>query len=129
MSFEELLELKNKLGSKQYNQTVHGISKKMPKTEFKRANKNRPREVSSKIRVKLNTKAPVKKTVSRDPRFDPLCGSYDDKIFKTNYTFIKDIKKSEKAQLEKEYVECEDPRRKQQIQLVMQRLVRTNILC
>lgn len=123
MSFEELQKLKEKLGSKIYNETVFGKSDRKPNTNFKRANKNRPREMSSKRPVKINSHIiPVKKQMPRDPRFDPLCGAYDKKSFKSNYHFLKDLRKKERQELQKEYENTEDKQRQKKIKLLMQRL-------
>ncbi|KAF5280351.1 hypothetical protein FQR65_LT03160 [Abscondita terminalis] len=49
MSFEDLQNLKEKIGSKEYNSVVFGTQKNIKKpSNFKRENKNRPRERSSK---------------------------------------------------------------------------------
>ncbi|KAJ8949226.1 hypothetical protein NQ318_022738 [Aromia moschata] len=129
LSFEDLLKMKEDLGSKLYNETIFGPSKKIKQTGLKRENKNRPREISSKIRRKqigkeLNTKdiAVVKKVLPRDPRFDPLCGQYDDNIFKRNYKFVNDIRKDEKKQLEKELKSCTNTERKKTIKFLIQRI-------
>lgn len=134
LSFEELIKLKEKLGAKVYNETVYGSKPNKDKSqkEFKRSNKNRPREISSKIRPKRvgkligNNSSSVtpksKKFVPRDPRFDTLCGEFDNKSFKQNYKFINDIRQKEKDQLDKEYRECTDPERKQTIKLLKQRI-------
>ena len=58
MPFEELIKLKQKLGTKVYNSTVLGIESKVKRDipaerSFKRENKNRPREMSSKKPVPL----------------------------------------------------------------------------
>jgi len=54
---------------------------------FKRENKNRPREVSSKVKVgrlrdvvgfKLGEAKKAEQ--KRDPRFDSLCGTFDEKV-------------------------------------------------
>lgn len=65
----------------------------------------------------------TKKSAPRDPRFDTLCGQFDNKSFKQNYKFVNNIRKEEKAQLEKEYQECTDPERKKTIKLLKQRIV------
>ncbi|KAK4884485.1 hypothetical protein RN001_000756 [Aquatica leii] len=125
MSFEDLQKLKEKIGSKEYNNVIFGANKNSKKqTTFKRENKNRPRERSSKIRFERANE--VKKLTPRDPRFDPICGTYNEKIFKTNYKFISDIKKSERTQLQKEFKKEQDPQRKQQIQLLIQRIDNQN---
>lgn len=124
MSFEDLQKLKQTIGAKIYNETVFGKRNTKKQTNFKRANKNRPREMSSKKRVKIFQEVvAVKKIVPRDPRFDPLCGSYDEKSFKSNYKFINDLKKNEKKQLQDELEKTEDPERRNKIKLLIQRLV------
>lgn len=133
LSFEELINLKEKLGSKVYNETVYGTKSKKAKgpKELKRANKNRPREISSKIRPKQmqallasssNSLPKVKKDSPRDPRFDPICGEFDKETFKQNYKFVNEIKEREKKQLEKELEECTDPERKNTMKLLIQRM-------
>ncbi|KAF5297073.1 hypothetical protein FQA39_LY02653 [Lamprigera yunnana] len=121
LSFEDLQKLKEEIGSKEYNQMVFGAKKNTKKqTKFKRENKNRPRERSSKIR--FENAAGSSKVVARDPRFDPLCGTYKESTFRSNYKFIGEIKKEERAQLEKEYKKERDTERKQKIKLLMQRM-------
>ncbi|XP_076260062.1 ribosomal RNA processing protein 36 homolog isoform X2 [Rhynchophorus ferrugineus] len=133
LSFEELIKLKEKLGAKVYNETVYGDKTKKAKNppNLKRANKNRPREISSKLKPKQigrilgNTgpKPPVtKKSAPRDPRFDTLCGQFDKKTFTQNYKFVNNLRRKEKEQLEKEYQECTDPERKKIIKLLKQRI-------
>ncbi|KAK5648485.1 hypothetical protein RI129_003377 [Pyrocoelia pectoralis] len=128
MSFEDLIKLKEKIGSKEYNNFVLGSSEKSKKATrlFKRENKNRPRERSSKIRIHPLHVENVKKPTSRDPRFDPLCGNYDESIFKANYKFIKDIRMKEREQLDKEFKKETDPEKKQKIKLLMQRIDNQN---
>lgn len=126
MSFEELQKLKQTIGAKVYNETVFGRNNVKKQTDFKRANKNRPREMSSKRPIKIvNNLISVKKSVPRDPRFDPICGTYDEKTFKSNYRFINDLKKDEKKELKKELEKTEDPEMRKKIKLLIQRLVRT----
>ncbi|XP_056648062.1 ribosomal RNA processing protein 36 homolog [Diorhabda sublineata] len=125
LSFEALLKLKEQVGSKTFGKTVYGGSC-AKKSNFKRANKNRPREVSSKIRpqkLKLENNIQIeKKPIPRDPRFDPLCGEFEHKIFKENYSFIKDIRLNEKRQLEEELKTCVNPKRKEIIRKLLQRM-------
>ncbi|ENN72733.1 ribosomal RNA processing protein 36 homolog [Dendroctonus ponderosae] len=135
MSFEELIKLKEKMGAKIYNQTVLGASqvkKAVDQKVVKRSNKNRPREITSKIRPKqirailesntssadLQSKAPA----SRDPRFDPSCGTLNKAIFKYNYTFLNELRQKERLALEKEYKECTNPERKNTIKFLIQRI-------
>ena len=137
MSFEEIQKLKEKIGLKVYNQAI-GLAQKQPaeeknarfhlKEEFKRDNKNRPREMSSKIKVGrhrdvVGLRTGEKHREKRDPRFDSLCGEFDDKIFRDSYKFVDDIKTKEKEQLKKELKETEDPERVAQIKYLIQRMV------
>lgn len=123
MSFEDLQKLKEKLGSKIYNEAMFG-SKKVKKPVFKRENKNRPREISSKKQVsRFKEVIPVKKTNSRDPRFDSLCGSYNEKAFKHAYSFLTDIKKNDLSALKEELNKnTKDPKVVKKIKYLIQRL-------
>lgn len=122
ISFEELLKLKEKLGTKVYNKTIFGDNSKK-KTEFKRENKNRPREMSSKKPVSTFREiVPVKKVVARDPRFDSLCGTFNEKAFKHSYAFINDLKKNDLQTLQNELKEAADPKTKKKIKYFIQRL-------
>lgn len=129
MSFEDLQKLKQTIGAKVYNEAVFGKCNARKQASFKRANKNRPREMSSKRPVRmLKEIVSVKKPAApRDPRFDPLCGGFDEKSFKSNYKFINNLKKNEIKELQKELESAEDPERKKKIKLLIQRLVSFNI--
>ncbi|KAL4602706.1 hypothetical protein ACB092_10G073700 [Castanea dentata] len=64
---------------------------KMPNQEKKsgRANKNRPMEASCKKPVgRLREVVQIPKKVVRDPRFESLCGTFDDKQFRSKYNFL-----------------------------------------
>lgn len=72
LSFEELQKLKERIGAKVYKEALFGKTEKpkdnAPKV-FKRENKNRPREMSSKKPVPVLQRVPVaKKKEARDPR-------------------------------------------------------------
>lgn len=130
MSFEQLQKLKEEIGSKMYNKTVHGDNnkKKEPKKQFTRINKNRPRERSAKIKARLiqrqipNIPQP-KQQYSRDPRFDEKCGTFDKDQFRNDYKFVEEIKRDERKQLAAEYEETKDGDKKKQIKLLIQRIV------
>ena len=66
----------------------------------KRANKNRPQEVTSKKPVSrfIQVVKPEKKT-ARDPRFDHLSGNFDQAGFDKAYAFLDDYRKDEVEQL------------------------------
>jgi len=122
MSIEEIQKLKEKIGLKIFNQSL-GISKPSKVQDFKRANKNRPREMSSKKTVaRFREVVPVVKQEKRDPRFDPLCGDFDVKIFTNSYKFVNDIKSQELQTLKKELENEENPERKAKIKFLIQRI-------
>ncbi|XP_013782137.1 ribosomal RNA processing protein 36 homolog [Limulus polyphemus] len=124
MSFEELQKLKERIGSKLYNEALFGSQKSNKKNKnYNRANKNRPREVSSKAPVPLFREVfQVKKKVYRDPRFDDLSGTYHEDIFKTTYSFLSDIKTKEKEELQEMLNEEEDPEKRKQIKFLLKRM-------
>lgn len=122
MSFEDLQKLKEKLGTKMYNQAIFG-NKRKRKTEFKRENKNRPREMSSKKPVpRFKESVSVKKVIARDPRFDSLCGTFNEKAFKNAYAFINNLRENDLKTLKHELKETTDPKTKAKIKYLIQRL-------
>lgn len=134
MTFEELENLKRKIGTKIFKSIAAGKSEtEKIERSFKRPTRNHPREMSSKIRPTKITKVKLKKTTTvRDPRFDPLCGVYEEKTFKENYKFVHEIRKKESQDLQKEYENATDEKTKKKIKFLMQRMVRfaniTNLL-
>ncbi|KAH7302668.1 hypothetical protein KP509_23G082000 [Ceratopteris richardii] len=61
------------------------------KAVSKRANKNRPVEISSKKPVsRFREVIQAPKKIVRDPRFENLCGSYEESKFKASYKFLYD---------------------------------------
>lgn len=130
MSFEELQKLKEKLGTKIYNETIFGKTNNnrppTKKTDFKRANKNRPREMSSKRPFAGVIEAhSTRKCIPRDPRFDPLCGTFNEEIFKKSYKFVNKIKLDEREALKNELKDTDDPKKQKKIKYLLQRLVNT----
>ncbi|KAH8330674.1 hypothetical protein KR067_006314 [Drosophila pandora] len=139
MSFEEIMKLKEELGAKVYKEAVLGgqssketARKPKPRTELKRLNKNRPREMSSRRQVPFlgaDQRAERKKgaTEVRDPRFDEKSGTYNADTFKKNYQFVSQIRQKEVGKLKKQLDEVEDPQEKHQIKDTMQRLINKNV--
>ncbi|KAJ2942062.1 hypothetical protein O0L34_g10980 [Tuta absoluta] len=125
LSFEELQKLKERIGAKVYNEALFGKDEKKkqvtPKV-FKRENKNRPREMSSKKPVSILDIPKVKKKEVRDPRFDPLCGEFDKKQFSENYNFLSDIRMKDIKAIRAELKETTDPEREQKLRRLLQRL-------
>ena len=134
MPFEELLKLKDKLGTKVYNETiVSKIDKNFSKNRnqknqsFKRVNKNRPQEISSKKAVnQLREVFPIKKRNEekqrRDPRFDEECGHFSQNIFDKTYSFLNDIKDKETKQLKKMLKKTKNEEKRQELSYLLQRL-------
>ncbi|XP_078035792.1 ribosomal RNA processing protein 36 homolog [Augochlora pura] len=122
MSFEDLQKLKEKLGTKIYNEALFG-PKKVQKIEYKRENRNRPREMSAKKPVsRLRAIMHVKKNISRDPRFDGLCGKFNSTVFKKNYAFLSEVKENDIKKLQKELEVAKDPKMIKKIKYLIQRL-------
>ncbi|XP_076165086.1 ribosomal RNA processing protein 36 homolog isoform X2 [Ptiloglossa arizonensis] len=122
MSFEDLQKLKEKLGTKIYNETLFG-PRKVKKLDFKRENKNRPREMSAKKPIsRFKQVIQAKKNIPRDPRFDTLCGTFNQKEFKKAYGFVTDMKKNDLQKLKEQLNETEDPKMIKKIKYLIQRL-------
>jgi len=123
MSIEEIHRLKNKLGLKLFNQKMSGKSSEAKNQEdFKRDNKNRPREMSSKKQVaRFREIVVASKIEKRDPRFDPNCGEFDDKLFKENYKFVNEYKSSDLKFLKKQLQEEDDPEQIKKLKYLKQR--------
>ena len=122
MSIEEIHRLKNKLGLKLFNQKMSGKSSETKQEDFKRDNKNRPREMSSKKQVgRFREIVVASKIEKRDPRFDPNCGEFDDKLFKENYKFVNEYKSSDLKFLKKQLQEEEDPEQIKKLKYLIQR--------
>lgn len=133
MSFSELIKLKDELGSKVYNEAMFGenstVKRKKPKAEFKRENKNRPREATTKKQVPLLGVRKSKKQElngPRDPRFDSRCGEFDRDKFKEDYEFVNEIKESEAVQLKEQLRNSTDETEKEKIKILIQRMKNQN---
>ncbi|XP_076760585.1 ribosomal RNA processing protein 36 homolog [Xylocopa sonorina] len=122
MSFEDLQKLKEKVGLKIYKDVLFG-PKKVKKVDFKRENKNRPREMSAKKPVpRFREVIHVKKRIVRDPRFDNLCGEFDPKQFKKNYAFLSKMREDDLKNLKKQLEETNDPKTIKKIEYLIKRL-------
>lgn len=131
LSLDELRKLKEKIGNEVYKTAISENVKlnSYPKS-VKRQNKNRPKEMSSKVDLSLNyikkvnpqTKTTTEKTKQIDPRFDSLYGEFDKRIFEKNYKFLTDIKKKEKKKLQKKLKQNSSNEKDEQIKLLLQRI-------
>ncbi|KAL5009080.1 hypothetical protein ScPMuIL_014661 [Solemya velum] len=124
MSFEDLQKLQERLGTKVYNQVVHGGQKmEQRKKVFKRENKNRPMEISSKKPVPfIRHVVEVKKKVQRDPRFDDLSGAYSESFFQRSYSFLDDVKEREKRKLQQSLKKETNPEKKEKMNYLLNRM-------
>ncbi|XP_029203109.1 ribosomal RNA processing protein 36 homolog isoform X2 [Acropora millepora] len=123
--FCELEELKQTLGCKKYNKTVYGmLGKKIATAQFTtREDKNKPKEISSKMKVpRLRQVIQVKKRLTRDPRFDDLSGTFHPDKFDKAYEFLEDMKATEKKELKKELQTTEEQDRKEQLKSLLSRM-------
>jgi len=132
--FEELIKLSDKLGTKLYNETI--ISKmrtnvvntkaKRNENSFKRLNKNRPQEISSKKTVKqLREVFATKKSKDierRDPRFEEQSGRYSDNVFDKTYGFLNDIRDKEMNELKKMLKKTKSEDKRQELNYLLQRM-------
>ncbi|XP_029594672.1 ribosomal RNA processing protein 36 homolog [Salmo trutta] len=124
MSFEDIMKLQNKVGTKVYNEIAYGTTKAKQTPRKKRLNKNRPMEISAKRPAPfLRQVVPVKKSVSRDPRFDDLSGEYKPEIFEKTYRFINDIKQRERDVVQKKLKQpIKSNQKKEKLQFLLKRM-------
>ncbi|XP_045354231.1 kelch domain-containing protein 3 isoform X2 [Leopardus geoffroyi] len=128
MSFEELLELQNKVGTKTYKQLVAGNNTKKPSSRPPVQNacvadKHRPLEMSAKVRVPfLRQVVPISKKVARDPRFDDLSGEYNAEVFDKTYQFLNDIRAKEKELVKKQLKKHRSGQEHEKLQQLLQRM-------
>ncbi|XP_076030214.1 ribosomal RNA processing protein 36 homolog [Oratosquilla oratoria] len=133
MSMEQLLQLQEEIGTKAFKKKVLDSSgtssstEKSEKRKLKRANKNRPREVpmirrAAPLMKGLEPGKYTQRKIKRDPRFDDLSGNLQLKIWKNNYSFLRDTRQKEKEVLKKELKEEGDPDRIKKLKETIQRM-------
>ncbi|XP_037082915.1 ribosomal RNA processing protein 36 homolog [Pollicipes pollicipes] len=136
MSFEDIQKLKDDLGAKVFNEAYHGKPlRKHPQSRvhfsvksrrsqaYSKQSKHAPREESSKMRVpSVRDVVLVPKVIRRDPRFDGVSGSFDEKAWQKNYKFVDELKSSEKDRLKEQYHQESDPSEKKKLKLLLQRI-------
>lgn len=124
MSFEDIMKLQNKVGTKVYNEVAYSSNRKPERSKKKRLNKNRPVEISAKKPAPfLRQVVPAKKLALRDPRFDDLSGEYKPEIFEKTYKFISDIKHREKEIIAKKLKRMKrNNQRKEKLQFLLKRM-------
>ncbi|XP_062980008.1 ribosomal RNA processing protein 36 homolog [Elgaria multicarinata webbii] len=125
MSFEELLQLRNQVGTKAYQQMTTG--KRAPNAtktaKHQPPSKHRPLEISAKKPVPFLRKVvPVKKKVPRDPRFDDLSGEYKPEVFEKTYCFLNDLRKKEKEVVQKQLKKSRNVEQQDKLQWLLKRM-------
>ncbi|XP_060045855.1 kelch domain-containing protein 3 isoform X3 [Erinaceus europaeus] len=133
LSFEELLELQNQVGTKAYKQLVAGNSTKKQSSQPSVqkscvADKHKPLEMSAKARVPfLRQVVPISKKVTRDPRFDDLSGDYNPEVFDKTYQFLDDIRAREKELVKKQLKKHRSGEEHEKLQHLLQRMEQQEI--
>ncbi|XP_062042128.1 ribosomal RNA processing protein 36 homolog isoform X2 [Lepus europaeus] len=128
LSFEELLELQSRVGTKAYKQQVVANSTKKQGSRPRVQNacvadKHRPLEMSAKVRVPfLRQVVPVNKKVARDPRFDDLSGEYNPEVFDKTYEFLNGIRAKEKELVRKQLKKHRAGEEHEKLQQLLQRM-------
>ncbi|XP_075904932.1 ribosomal RNA processing protein 36 homolog [Nelusetta ayraudi] len=128
MSFEDVLKLQNRVGTKVYNQVAYGGSGggsiSHGKRRKPRQNKNRPMEISAKRPVPvLRQVVTARKPMFRDPRFDDLSGEYKPEIFEKTYKFIDDIRSREKHLVQKKLKKLKtNGQRREELSFLLKRM-------
>ncbi|XP_014261870.1 ribosomal RNA processing protein 36 homolog [Cimex lectularius] len=87
----------------------------------RKANKKKPREESSKIRLRRSFASKIAPPKGRDPRFDSLCGEFNQADFKESYSFLKDVKQKEEQALKSQLRVEKDAERKEQIRSLLKK--------
>ncbi|KAL8185225.1 UNVERIFIED_CONTAM: hypothetical protein K2H54_043446 [Gekko kuhli] len=83
----------------------------------------RPLELSAKKPAPfLRQVVPVKKKVSRDPRFDDLSGEYNPEVFEKTYAFLNDLRKNEKEVVQKQLKKCRNVDQQNKLQQLLKRM-------
>lgn len=140
MSFEELLKLKRRLGSKVYNEAVFGksTSKKVASgTSSSKGQKKRvapvadsdsdgpPVEISAKRKVPAlglgKTRIKAEHSRCRDPRFDSKQGYFSGRQFRAQYGFINELRSEELLTLNKQLEEEQDPTKAEKLKFAIRR--------
>ncbi|XP_055524682.1 ribosomal RNA processing protein 36 homolog [Wyeomyia smithii] len=139
MSFEELLKLKRRLGSKVYNEAVFGkssTSKVTTKTSNKRQKKRDelevnsdsdgpPEEISAKRKVPAlgmeKSRTKVDHPRCKDPRFDSKQGYFSGRQFRAQYGFINELRSEELSTMRKQLETEEDPAQAERLKFAIRR--------
>ncbi|GAA6110104.1 ribosomal RNA processing protein 36 homolog [Tachysurus ichikawai] len=128
MSFEEIMRLQSKIGTKACNKLIrkhktNENERKQNPGPAKRSNKDRPEEISAKKPVAfLRRVGSVKAPILRDPRFDDLSGEFKPEVFSQTYKFINDIRQREAEMVKKKLKKIKSNAKKEEMKSFLKRL-------
>ncbi|KAG7327777.1 hypothetical protein KOW79_009383 [Hemibagrus wyckioides] len=124
MSFEEIMRLQSKIGTKACNKLIHEAKKKKQDSEpAKRLNKERPQEISAKKPVSFLRKVgSAKGPILRDPRFDDLSGEFKPEVFSQTYRFINDLRQREAEMVKKKLKKVKSNAKKEELKSFLKRM-------
>ena len=60
-------------------------------------------------------------------RFDPLCGEFNDKLFKESYQFVNEVKSRELVELKKQLKTEEDKERREEVDINVNEMLRLHV--
>ncbi|KAJ5066148.1 hypothetical protein M0811_03481 [Anaeramoeba ignava] len=103
-------------------------SKKRPEKKRSKADRKKPREVSSKIKPsKFKQILPDKKRPVRDPRFDDLSGKFNKSKFNQAYSFLDKKREKEIQKLKKELNQTSNEKEKEKINQALNLITQENL--
>jgi ribosomal RNA-processing protein 36 len=125
LSFEELLKLRNEVGSKAFKKYNNANSQKFNQVsvnlrKLSHKNDESPLELSSKIPVKQKRYVAHNVQSTVDPRFNDRCGKFNEEKFRKNYQFAFDMRDQEVEELKK--IQEKDEKQKKKAKYLIQRM-------
>ncbi|SAL95450.1 hypothetical protein [Absidia glauca] len=137
VSFEQLAEIKNKMGIKEFSQTRTTkattandapkkavVSKAQILKDLREATGQRARATKEEMKRDSKHRDVVEtaSTKRRDPRFDKLSGQFNQDLFEKSYGFIDDYKQSEIADLKTQLTKTKDPEEQERLKSILTRM-------
>ncbi|KAJ3276380.1 rRNA biogenesis protein rrp36 [Terramyces sp. JEL0728] len=125
LSFGDLIEVKQTVGTRAFNSVYNEKEDKQEKqkTKTKRADKNMPQEITSKKQVSRKRSFEISAAPKyRDPRFEPLSGKLNEGLFQRSYGFIREYQETELEMLKNDIQKEKDVERKEELKKTLSRL-------
>ena len=97
----DLLALRDRVGTKEFSRVYHNQSLKRTHVAPER-DRERPPEFSSKKRPRAKDKRRGGRGTARDPRFDERAGPYREDKFCQAYSFLEEVRATERCEVERE---------------------------